>query len=51
MSHEITLDATIDPSQSMLEVLRRTSCVLLRNALPRRPLLVAGRLCARTRGA
>jgi hypothetical protein len=42
VNRDITLDATIDPPQSAVEVLHRTGCVLLRNALPHRPLLVAG---------
>lgn len=42
MNQEITLDAGTDSPQSIAEVLRQHGCVLVRNALPRQPILLAG---------
>jgi len=41
VNRDITFDATVDPPEAVVGALRRTGCVLLRNALPRCPLLVA----------
>jgi hypothetical protein len=42
VNRDITLDAAIDSPQSVVEVLHRTGCVLLRNALPRGAVLAGG---------
>src|SRR5262249_21415401 len=42
MSNGITMDARHNSPQEVAGVLREHGCVLLRNALPRRPVLVAG---------